>query len=183
MLYHENFAKDLKHYHQKFPNQALGFSGHVIARSPFYYWNLKLYDAKRLWLGSTHGVDILHGFEGILYQTQFLDYNALSSTEGYPEYVTRVDDEWISHCVAKQNIKRRVVKRKYSKPAKDLELPDPLNKHCNTINVYYQAQVIRLMVEKGVFTKHLNNTLFDRAFQSIPYLVGAGLLMLIGHLL
>jgi hypothetical protein len=182
MLYHPSLAADFMHYHKKNPNEVLCFSGHVVANSPYYYWNLKLYNSRRLWIGKTHGVDIVHGFEGVLHQTRFLDYDLLSNTSKFPDYIRRIDDEWISFCLARQNIPRRICKHRKSKPAKDLELADPLNKHCNTINVFYQAQFIRLMVEQQAIKNHGHDGLLDRSFQSLPFLAGAGLLMYLGHL-
>ena len=182
MLYHPDLVSDFMHYHKKHPDAVLGFSGDVVAKAPFYYWNLKTYDARRLWIGKTHKVDFLHGFESILHQTRFLNFDLLEDTTGYPDYIRRIDDEWISFNLAKQNIDRLVCKRQYSKPAMELGLPDPLNKDCDSINVYYQANFIKTLVSQGEIQPHQYNSVFDRSFQSLPYLAGAGLLMYLGHL-
>ncbi len=182
MLYHKNLLTDLKYYHNKYPNSSIGFAGDVVCSYPYNAWNMKAYNHRRIWLGESHKVDFLHGYMGILHQSNFFDIKSISDFSELPEYIKFVDDEWFSYLLAKKNIDRIVCKHYKSKIVKSLSRDNGLNDE-GSMNRIYQASVISRMVDLNIIVPYGNQSIGDLTFQRIPHALLIILLAYLSHLL
>ena len=91
----------------------------------------------------------------------------MSDFSEFPEYIKFVDDEWFSFLLAKKNIDRVVCKHYKSGKVRSLSRDNGLNDE-GSMNRFYQASVIKIMVDMNIIKPYGNQSLWDLTFQSIP---------------
>lgn len=110
----ETFIKS----HEKFPRDALSFSGWCVGNFPFYFqlaWNTE----------DSHLVDWIQGTTGILIKRGMLDPDKLLDYTEYSDenkaLIFKNDDHWISYHLYLNGINRRKIPGKSSDFFKDTE--------------------------------------------------------------
>ena len=182
MIYHPNTLEDLLYYHKKFKNDAIGFNGQIVVNRPFVT-RMKLFRNRRIWLGKTHLVDFLCGWEGILHQTNFFNLKELKTFINKAGNGKFTDDELFSGYLAKKNIKKRVCKHRKSKPPKSKQLDNGLNSTLKiTPNNYYQDQIINRFVDQGIVKPFQYWSLMDQMFSLILPSACISVIFLTGYL-
>lgn len=117
VIYPPTMVSNFLYHHQEYPNAALGSSGWIIGRFPFYISG-NYNHHKRSWFNLKYGtsVDFLCGYAGVLYQRRFfpprdkLDKKLLCYARN-SESLWRHDDLLLSGFLSHRGVERILIKQ------------------------------------------------------------------------